>query len=357
MKLALVIPALNSDYGNQLSIVAAKFPTETLRIRQHDLTMDFVRREQIDVVLAAELPIELCYLLRGMELVTVVLGSRGVYVDLVDIVIDFKHPDHDHYFTGPAVDFTKESADSLIEIVGLVKRLEWDSNFFALNIAFISCLHLSTNIYKAINRYVIKNKIDLVEYLSNCHDRRSVLIAGKEGFTFADIRLTFYKNLDSWRTVQQDNNLEFRQAVEEDIPALEEMAAGMYVKSRYFFDNRFGLEKAKQFYQGWISKAVRAQFDDECWCLTNNKKIVSFCSLKYGIKSSASIGLIGVHKSYANRGIGRLMLESVLNKMAERGLKKIFVVTQGRNYPAQNLYQGVGFKTKETQLWYHKWIS
>jgi hypothetical protein len=32
------------------------------------------------------------------------------------------------------------------------------------------------------------------------------------------------------------------------------------------------------------------------------------------------------------------------------------VITQGRNYAAQRLYQRAGFVTRKTELWYHKWF-
>jgi hypothetical protein len=35
----------------------------------------------------------------------------------------------------------------------------------------------------------------------------------------------------------------------------------------------------------------------------------------------------------------------------------VLVVTQGRNYAAQRLYQRNQFRTCEVQLWYHKWYS
>ena len=47
----------------------------------------------------------------------------------------------------------------------------------------------------------------------------------------------------------------------------------------------------------------------------------------------------------------------IINQSAAKGIKKIFVVTQGRNYMAQRLYQSAGFKTFSTELWYHKWLS
>tara|TARA_Y100000031_G_C7967214_1_gene268715 strand:- start:160 stop:300 length:141 start_codon:yes stop_codon:yes gene_type:complete len=46
----------------------------------------------------------------------------------------------------------------------------------------------------------------------------------------------------------------------------------------------------------------------------------------------------------------------MFDELIDKKCSKVFVVTQGRNYAAQRLYLNVGFLTKETELWYHKWI-
>ena len=40
-----------------------------------------------------------------------------------------------------------------------------------------------------------------------------------------------------------------------------------------------------------------------------------------------------------------------------RKIKKLYVVTQGRNIRAQRLYQKNGFIIKSSEIWYHKWVS
>jgi dTDP-4-amino-4,6-dideoxy-D-galactose acyltransferase len=355
MKLGLVIPVSTSDYDIQLGRIRAHLPADTVTINASDLALETIQREAIDVVVASDLSKDWCYLLRGLGVVTIVFGCLEYYYELVDIVIDYKYGEGDRYFTGPDVDYNKESPASFVPIASLVETLDWDSHFFGIKVAYVSCLHLSENIYKAISRYVIENDIQLVEYLCNCHDRRSVLIAEKEGFTFVDIRLTFAKRLKTFSPVAPTNDFTFRKATEDDIGDLEIMAGRIYTKSRYFFDSNFGIDKAQEFYEGWIRKAVKGEFDDECWCSIHDDQIVAFCSVRYTQEHSAQIGLFGVHEKFAGRGIGRRTIERVIEELAKRGIVELTVVTQGRNYSAQNLYQAVGFKTKETQLWYHKW--
>ncbi len=355
MKLGLITPASNADYDVQINKAKEQLQGVALVVAEKDFSLDTMERERIDVVIASNPSKEWCYLLRGLGVVTTVFGPREEYYDLADIVIDYKCVEGDHYFTGASVDFTRQSPASFAEVVELVKKLDWDSQFFGVNVAYVSCLHLSENINKAISRYVVSNDIHLIEYLCNCHDRRSVLIAEREGFNFVDIRLTFSRALTGLKPLAPDVGLAFRKAGESDIKKLELMAEDMYAKSRYFFDDNFGAGKAREFYRSWIGKAARGQFDDECWCMAEDDLIGAFCSIRYAQGSTATIGLLGVDKAFAGRGIGRQMVARVMEMLAAKGITELSVVTQGRNYAAQNLYQSAGFRTKETQLWYHKW--
>jgi dTDP-4-amino-4,6-dideoxy-D-galactose acyltransferase len=355
MKLALLMPDSNSDYDIQLKKVIEHIPEEVILISTNDLKLNLIELESIAVVISSNLSKEWCYLLRGLSVVTICFGCREYYIDLVDLVIDYKYADGDHYFTGPCFNYNHVSPSSFFEVTELVKKLDWDSKFFGINVAYISCLHLSENIYKAITKYISANNIQLIEYLCNCHDRRSVLIAEKSGFTFVDIRLTFVKLLKNVEPVFPIDGLIFRKATDADIPNLEAMAGQIYAKSRYFFDENFGAEKAKEFYESWIRKAVRGEFDDECWCLTKGEIILAFCSVRYTQSRSAQIGLLGVQDAYVGHGIGKHIVKRVIEMLAKKGTAELTVVTQGRNYSAQNLYQSIGFRTRQTQLWYHKW--
>jgi len=130
----------------------------------------------------------------------------------------------------------------------------------------------------------------------------------------------------------------------------------MYQDSRYFYDGNFDLNKINSFYSEWIKKAVNGNFDHECFCYFEDGKPLGFCTIRYSQNNSANIGLFGVGRNYVGMGIGKTLLRYVLSELKFNGLTHVNVVTQGRNYSAQNLYQSVGFRTLSTELWYHKWM-
>ena len=290
-----------------------------------------------------------------MNIVTITIDKLEKYNEYSDIVIDFLSPDDKKYFTGRNYSIRRNGDLEIDEIVNLIIKLEWDSNFFGFNVSFLSCMHLTDNIMLQIKKFIVKEKIRLVEYLCNCHDRRSVVVAEKNDFHFTDMRLTYKRKLEGKEEVSLDDWI-FAKATGKDTPKLREMSKDIYRDSRYFFDGNFDVAKINEFYQSWVEKGVHGQYDDECWCLYDDVLPIAFCTVRYAKPESATIGLFGVDKRYQRKRLGKKLLYSVFNMLFDRGVHRIFVVTQGRNYAAQNLYQSVGFRTESTQLWYHKWI-
>ena len=69
-----------------------------------------------------------------------------------------------------------------------------------------------------------------------------------------------------------------------------------------------------------------------------------------------SKSLFGMNSKYRGEGLAKYLLGKSLQNLSGQGFDYVEVVTQGRNYAAQRLYQKCGFVTKSTELWYHKWF-
>ena len=149
---------------------------------------------------------------------------------------------------------------------------------------------------------------------------------------------------------------QFGIAQAEHIPALREMSRNLYLDSRYYFDSNFDRDRIAEFYMGWVEKAVKKENDDECYVLLKNRVPVAYCSVKFKNDELVQLGLVGVSNDQTGKGLGGQLMQNVCNSLIEKGCKRIRVVTQGRNYPAQRLYQKSGFLTYSTELWYHKWL-
>jgi len=321
-----------------------------------DLSVDYLTSSASEVVISNGLPKEWYFVLKGLNVVTITLDQIEKYVSLSDIVIDCKSQDDNRYFTGTEYSICKNGDLEFEEITNLIMKFEWDSKFWGFPVAYLSSRYLTDNIVHRIDKVIKRDNIRLVEYQCNCHDNRSVKAAEENGFHFTDIRVSFEKDLKAKHECKMPAGITFARAKENDIKTLRDISSYLYKDSRYFFDENFDREKANEFYKEWVEKAVLSKFDDECCCLYDNNIAFGFCTIKYHVSGTANIGLFGMAKKYQGRGLSILLLNMVFDRLIDKGIKKLFVVTQGRNYAAQRLYQKAGFITKSTELWYHKWL-
>ncbi len=344
-----------------------------------------IKEQRISTVVSTcEMPLETALLLKGLGVVQISIGKNDELVEVSDIIIDPMILNSKQYLVGtryllPSI-LTKLPAEKIarairmdgrqlfeeishndaegeiLDIVRLYQKLEWDSEFFGFNVGYISCLRLTPNIERHIKKFIRRSKIDMVEYLCNCHDRESVETSEKNGYSFVDMRLTFEQFLDRPFSVAVRSGYTLRKAQEEDIDPLKQIAKDIYQYSRYYFDSNFDRQKVVDFYRSWVEKAVRGQFDDFAFILCEEDIPVGFCTIKKLRKNAVSIGLFGLSSQIKGAGLGGYLLNLSLEQLRQEGIEYVEVVTQGRNYEAQRLYQRCGFVTRSTELWYHKWF-
>lgn len=315
----------------------------------------------IDIVISTKLPNDIYYLLKGLQIIVVVLGDLEECMPYSDLVIDCKNEDIRCYFTGKEYSFIENPncVDKVKEVLLLATHLEWDSEFFGFNIHYITSRHLTDVIHNKLKDVCRGKSVRLLEFLCNCHDSRSVRIAEKEKFEFVDIRLTYQQILNAnIAKVQIPEGLTLGKAEIQHIDRLKELTKDLYQHSRYYYDVRFDQDKINEFYANWIKKAVLGTFDSYCYCLFDSQgKPLGFCSIRENSNQSVHIGLFGIDDEHHGKGFGKTLVNAVLHELYTSGIRKVLVVTQGRNYKAQVLYQKCGFVTTSTELWYHKWLN
>lgn len=242
-------------------------------------------------------------------------------------------------------------------VVNEIRRLDWDSQFFGLSMGRLYAENLTDEQLEAALTNARAGKLKFVEIFCDISDGQSIFFSESRGFHLADIRILFEKNLkEDMEHISLPANLDFKKAGEEDIDHLKTISKGLFRDSRYYQYNKFDSKIVDSLYQTWIEKAVLGKFDDECYCLFNNKKILAFCSLKYN-NHAASIGLFAVNSSYNKKGFGSLILKSVFHLLTNRGITLLTCITQGRNSGAMRLYQKHGFYTGKIILCYYRWLE
>lgn len=359
-KLFVIDTSRIDDYGKELLYALEKAKAQDPKsdfIYVDKLRLSLLQEKAVDVLISNGLSPEWHYTLKGLGCVSIVFDVLDDFVSLADIVIDHKANNQISNFGTSAFSLFDNPNFNFNEIANLVKKLAWDTEFFGVGVGYVSSRNLTENIYKKTHRFAISNDIKILEYLCNCHDRESVQVAERHGFHFVDIRLTFEVRTKEMEADTLPEGFAFGLATSEHIEELKKVGSNIYKDSRYYFDGHFDPQRINEFYRGWVEKAVLGTFDDVCYCVFKGDKPVGFCTLRYAKLESANIGLVGFSEDFQGLGLGKKLMKHVISESAAKGIKKIFVVTQGRNYSAQRLYQSAGFKTFSTELWYHKWLS
>jgi len=356
MEKRIILPAGNDVYAQELQCVLDTQGSGIKVLHEKELTTDYLLDNGVEVVISNQLSEHWYNRFRQLNIVSLTIGPLHMLHKLCDIVIDCAESENNKYFSGPEFS-VRENAFDVVEIANLIIKLEFDTQFHGFPIAYITSKYLTRSIVFRANQYIRENKIKLVEYLCNCHDDTSVRIAEESGFHFTDIRLSLFTRTDINPDVTLPPGIQFGKGREKDIPRLREIGAGIYRDSRYYFDGNFDEQKINEFYKSWIEKGVRGTFDDCCYCLYDSDVPIGFCTMRFMPNHTARIGVFGISQDYQGKGLGKVLLNNVLKAAKDEGAQSIHVVTQGRNYYAQKLYQSVGFRTHGNELWYHKWIN
>jgi len=185
------------DYRKELECAfnICKHEKKAQRVNLNEIAAEHLEKSPVDVVISNRLPIEWYLILRGLKIVTITLDSNEDNRNHSDITIDYKSDDILKYFTGESHSICRNGyrVDYFVEIFNLATVLQWDSQFFGFPVAYLSSRHLTESVVYRVEKFVKEKDIKLVEYKCDCHDRRSVRIAEKEGYEFKDIRLTYEK--------------------------------------------------------------------------------------------------------------------------------------------------------------------
>jgi dTDP-4-amino-4,6-dideoxy-D-galactose acyltransferase len=237
--------------------------------------------------------------------------------------------------------------------------LDWDTQFFGFRIARVNGDTLTPESIQGLDKFCLQNQVRCLYFLSTIQEPTTTFLAEKHDFKWVDIRLTFEKMISGsshLRTDDVSNKLfSIRLARKTDIAALVEISRNSYIDSRFYFDTNFPRPRAEALYQTWI------QVSCEGWAqavLVAEKDQIPVGYITCHIdqeKMVGNIGLVGVNSQVQGHGVGKTLVFNALDWFYTQGMDKVTVVTQGRNLPAQRLYQRCGFITQNIQLWYHKW--
>jgi dTDP-4-amino-4,6-dideoxy-D-galactose acyltransferase len=227
--------------------------------------------------------------------------------------------------------------------------LEWDSAFFGRRIARVNGHTLTPARLAEVDAFCRTERVEGLYFLASASDDETARLAERGGFALVDIRLTLERALHA-----HDMSAGVRTATPQDIPALQVIARRAFTDSRFYHDPVIAVEQADALYETWIARSLEG-FADVVLVSEDQGGVTGFITCRRLNAHSGDIGLVGVRRDSAGRGLGVALTEAALSWFRMQGLQRAQVVTQGRNIAAQRLYQKCGFRTGEIALWYHRW--
>ena len=244
----------------------------------------------------------------------------------------------------------------------LIESLPWDTEFFSMPIGCISKTALDEETARLVIDEAHLKGVRCLYFEADPQDSLTVRTVEKFGFHLADVRIVlecpFEKRPAPLLRYPFPDGLIIYTGMESDLEYLEDIAMETSQYSRFSFDHHFKLGEEKRLYQLWIRNSF-AGFSDIVFAARwrSEKKHVAVGLVACKIQNEVGhIQLAGVHHRHRKKGVGTGLIQAALDWAIQKGATKMQVVTQARNVPAQRLYQQMGFYTKSTTLYYHKWL-
>ncbi|MCL5407018.1 MAG: GNAT family N-acetyltransferase [Patescibacteria group bacterium] len=140
--------------------------------------------------------------------------------------------------------------------------------------------------------------------------------------------------------------------VEIHLPTLEKVSELMIFINRLTYEDTFlsltGNPKTLTEEETWVKNTIlnmKADRSFVCWAVVDDK-IVGDCSVNRGGTRDWHVGKIGlmVDQNFRQDGIGRYLLEYVLNQAKQMGVKIVTLDVFSDNIIAIKLYEKLGFK-------------
>ena len=230
--------------------------------------------------------------------------------------------------------------------------LDWDSAFFGFRIARLRQSELTPPILSDVFHWCDREDVRCLYFLVSADSSKTIELAEAGGFRMADVRMTLALEL----TADVGSTTSVRAFMESDLPCLRAIAAHSHRDSRFYNDPGFPEKRCDELYQTWIERSCHG-YADRVLVAEHDLRAAGYVSCHLDSQGLGNIGLLAVADWSRGLGLGGQLIAGALLFFAQSGCRRVTVVTQGRNYPAQRLYHKSGFRSATVEFWYHRWFD
>lgn len=256
--------------------------------------------------------------------------------------------------------------DNKISSIIAIKYLGWDSDIFNKKIgSFDVCYGDLKNNYvdeimSKINDFCIEEKYDCLFAKSSTEDYPMMHILEGNGYRLMDSIITLKTSLKSKLYLNLESEYKIRVLKESDISSLLNIIDNLYSFGRFFEDSNLDNDDVNTLYKRWITNEIRNENVDVLG-IEKDDRLLGFISCKYRYcltdkNKEGIISLVGIDKLYQGMGIGKKLMNCVLNHFCDKGINDIYVGTQINNLSSLNFYISTGFRINSSFSSFHKWF-
>ncbi len=186
-------------------------------------------------------------------------------------------------------------------------------------------------------------------------DQKKISILEKSRFSLINIRNTYVLEYtaSARRETAKNNSISFsklaRKLTQEEMQVIAEP---IWKVSRYHSDRMISDEKSLLLYRRWVENSLYNGYANDSFVAWIEERIAGLCTVRI-IEDEGYIDLLGVLPEYQGHAIGSYLMEKATAYLRKQHLRKILVVTEGENIPANRFYQKNGFIIRNVELVYH----
>jgi ribosomal protein S18 acetylase RimI-like enzyme len=238
-----------------------------------------------------------------------------------------------------------------------VRPLAWDTDFFGARMGVISrregsasAGHLERDLAEAVAQAGAEGYAHVI-FRTGAEDSAAIWAAQRAGMRLVDVGVDSAIDLhriDLPALPTPAAGADLRAVREDDLPTLQDLAAGSFTLSRFSADPFFTPQQVRDFHRQWVANLVGG-LAAAVLVREVEGRIAGFVSCSRA-GEEGRIPLIATDAAFRRRGVGQSLVAGALRWFVRDGARLALVKTQAHNYPALALYQQVGFRITKTEL-------
>lgn len=261
------------------------------------------------------------------------------------------------------ITFINQRLNSIVSI----KYLEFDSKIFNKKIGSLNVNYgkldrtYAKELMKKIEKFCVEERYECLFARSSPADYGYIHMLEDSGFNLMDSIITLKKKITPEIKSNQYKEYTIRLLNESNLQNVLNIIDNLYCYGRFFEDPNLNSEDVNKLYKQWITNEIKNSNVDVIG-IEKGGNLLGFISCKYNKQISGTckeglISLLGIAKSFQGIGIGKILMNEVLNNFYSKQIDYVCVGTQIDNINALNYYIANGFRVTSSKYSFHKLIK